>query len=382
MNILTNPFSFDSIVTGENFCNREVEIEELLGDIRSCHNIIMFSQRRYGKTSLIKKVLNLAKNEGLLTIYTDIYHILNEDDLVKSYARALASTMDSPVDKMLQTLKTVFSFLRPKISLDDEGNPEFTFGVEKGKEPSEDIQEVFESVYKYITKNKMKAAIVFDEFQQIGQLHTVHRIESIIRSCIQEHQNISYIFMGSKKHLIFDLFSNPTRPLYGIGKMFPLGKITPEHLSTFVYKRFNSSGKKISKEASLRVVDICESHPYYTQYVSHTLWEITPPDLNISKADIYKAMDLTINRISPRYEGVWELLPVRQRQSLIALSNMQSNEKIFSGGVIQRYGLVSAASFRKALHSLLEKGLVDMDNMTFSIIDVFFKQWIQKNFSI
>ena len=105
----SNPFSFDSLASGENFCNREMEIGEILGDIRSCHNIIIFSQRRYGKTSLIKKVLDLAKKEGFLAIYTDIYHILNESDLVKAYAKALALAMEGSVERILQTLKTVFS---------------------------------------------------------------------------------------------------------------------------------------------------------------------------------------------------------------------------------------------------------------------------------
>jgi len=210
-----NPFIFDSLASNENFCNREKEIEELLGDIRSSHNVIIFSQRRYGKTSLIKKVLDLAKLEGFLTIYTDMYHILNEGDMVKVYAKALALTMEGSIEEIFQTLKTIFSSLRPKITVDADGKPEFTFGVESGRDPIMDLEEVIESVDKYTDKKGIKAAVVFDEFQRIGQLQRAHRIEGIIRGKIQSHKRISYIFMGSKKHLIFDMFSDPTRPLYG-----------------------------------------------------------------------------------------------------------------------------------------------------------------------
>jgi len=91
------------------------------------------AQRRYGKTSLIKKVLNLAKQEGLLTIYIDLYHILNEEDLVKTYARAVASAMEGSIEKILQVLKILFSSLRPKITLNSDGKPEFTFDTKVKK---------------------------------------------------------------------------------------------------------------------------------------------------------------------------------------------------------------------------------------------------------
>jgi len=377
-----NPFIFDSLASNENFCNREKEIEELLGDIRSSHNVIIFSQRRYGKTSLIKKVLDLAKLEGFLTIYTDMYHILNEGDMVKVYAKALALTMEGSIEEIFQTLKTIFSSLRPKITVDADGKPEFTFGVESGRDPIMDLEEVIESVDKYTDKKGIKAAVVFDEFQRIGQLQRAHRIEGIIRGKIQSHKRISYIFMGSKKHLIFDMFSDPTRPLYGSGKMLPLEKIAPKHLKAFIINRFHLTGKHIPKEVASRLVDVCESHPYYTQYVSHSLWEITPLNYSITGIDLQNAIDLTISRISPRYESIWELLPLRQRQALIALANMAPNERLFSGDVILKYGLASAPSFRKALKRLVDKSLVDKDRNTFSIIDIFFKKWIQMNFSV
>ena len=188
--------------------------------------------------------------------------------------------------------------------------------------------------------------------------------------------------MGSKKHLIFDMFSDPTRPLYGGGKMLPLEKIAPKHLKRFVFSRFRSTGKDLPKEVASRLVEICESHPYYTQYVSHSLWETMPPNSPITDTDLGNAVNLTISRIAPRYDSIWDLLPLRQRQALIALADLAPNEKIFSGDVFLKYGLASAPSFRKALKRLVDKSLVDRDQNTFSIIDVFFKKWIQMNFSI
>lgn len=188
--------------------------------------------------------------------------------------------------------------------------------------------------------------------------------------------------MGSKKHLILDLFSDPARPFYGSGNMFPLDKIAPKHLELFISERFRSTGKNLPMEEASLLVEICESHPYYTQYVSHSLWEITSPNSSITAIDLKSAIDLTISRVSPRYEGIWELLPVRQRQALVALANMKPGQKIFSGEVIQKYGLASAPSFRKALRSLVEKSIVDRDQNTYTIIDIFLKKWIHINFPV
>lgn len=375
-----NPFAFDKIAVGNNFCNREHEIQELLSDVRASHNIVMFSQRRYGKTSLITKVLDLAEDEGLLTIYMDIFHILNENDFIRTYAKALASQIEGPIEKTLQTLRSIFSSLRPKVTVAADGKPEFLFGIEAGQEQETDLKEALEAVHKYSKKRNKNAVVVIDEFQQIGQLNQAHRIESLIRAQIQGHQNISYILMGSKKHLIFDLFNDPTRPLYGIGKMFPLNKIAPEHLAGFIYKRFQETQKTLTIELASQIVEQCESHPYYTQYVCHSLWEIAPNNTSIKEADLKIAVDLTISRISPKYESTWELLPAGQKQALIALAQIGRNEKIFSSDVISKYNLTSPPSFRKALKSLFDKSLVDREKGRFSIIDIFFKKWIQLYF--
>ena len=375
-----NPFAFDKIAVGNNFCDREHEIQELLSDVRASHNVVIFSQRRYGKTSLILEVLKSAKNEDYLTIYADIFHILDENDLVRAYAKAFASSIEGPLENAIQTLKTFFSSLRPQIAVNSAGNPEFTFGLESRRVPGADLEEVLESVNAYVIKNKLKAVVVFDEFQQIGQLEQTHRIEGIIRSHIQRHNRISYIFMGSKKHLILNLFSDPSRPLYGIGKMLPLDKIPLNHLSDFVFELFQKTNKTISKKLASQIVELCELHPYYTQYTCHSLWEMVSFHSAISEKDIEAALNVTLKRTSPRYEGVWELLPMGQKQALIVLANITEGEKLFSNGVIKKYNLSSAAAFRKALRGLFDKGIVDIEKDKYLIIDIFFKKWIQLYF--
>ena len=69
---MENPFVYGKVVRGKYFADREAEIAELINDIASGQNVIVFSPRRYGKTSLILEVLDRVKAEGLLTFYLDL----------------------------------------------------------------------------------------------------------------------------------------------------------------------------------------------------------------------------------------------------------------------------------------------------------------------
>ncbi len=75
-----------------------------------------------------------------------------------------------------------------------------------------------------------------------------------------------------------------------------------------------------------------------------------------------------------------ELLPFGQKQALIVLANIAEDEKLFSNGVIKQFNLSSVAAFRKALKGLYDKGIVDIEKDRYSIIDLFFKKWVQANF--
>ena len=100
----------------------------------------------------------------------------------------------------------------------------------------------------------------------------------------------------------------------------------------------------------------------------------------VSEKDIEAALNVTLKRTAPRYEGVWELLPLGQKQALIVLANIPEGEKLFSNGVIKKFNLSSAPAFRKALRGLFDKGIVDIEKEKYLIIDIFFKKWIQANF--
>jgi len=82
---MQNPFVYGKEVSRENFCNRLSEIKELLRDISNSQNVIIFSQRRFGKTSLIKRVFDDLDLSQIIPIYVDLYPVLSEEDFIRTH---------------------------------------------------------------------------------------------------------------------------------------------------------------------------------------------------------------------------------------------------------------------------------------------------------
>ena len=373
---MKNPFVYGKVVDGRNFCNRKREISELCRDIENSQNVIVFSQRRFGKTSLIKDVLRKSLNRGIVTVYVDLYPVVTEEDFIRIYAEAIATSIFGRARRKLKELATVFTKLRPTLTLDHGGQPSYGFDIDR-REMLPSLNDVLESPKRYVLKKKQKAAVVFDEFQQIGQLGN-DRIEKTIRSVTQSHNDIAYIYMGSKKHLIVDMFNNPNRPFYRSAKSFPLEKIHSGELSRFIRGKFEGSHRSLSDALASDIIRTCESHPYYVQYLCHIIWERTRSRKNITVDDMTASLKLLLQRESSAYEATMDLLTTRQKQALLTLGKSLAGDKLFSSGFLQRNNLGSASSLQRTLQSLVDKNLVDKEKNTYSIIDIFFKRWLSE----
>lgn len=371
---MKNPFVYGKEVTKENFCNRKSEIKELIRDIENCQNVLIFSQRRFGKTSLIKRVFEESDFRHIIVVYVDLYPVLSEEDFIRIYAKAVSEIVTKGMQKRIKDLASVFKRLRPVLSIDQTGQGKFSIDIKKN-EVSPFIEDVLEGLNRYVEKEKKQAVVCFDEFQQVTQLKT-DQLEKYMRSIFQAHEKVSYIFMGSKKHLIHDAFNNPNRPFYRSTRPFPLEKIKTEELISFIKYKIEKSGKTISDSLAGKIISECESHPYYVQYLCHILWENVIDKKKVTDRDFQDSLEILLQRESSTFVATWDLLSVKQKQVLIALAEADKQEHIFAADFLQKYNLGAGSSVQRTVNSLLEKDLVDKTNGIYSIIDVIFKKWI------
>ncbi len=371
---MKNPFVYGKEVSRENFCNRRREIEELIRDIENSQNVLIFSQRRFGKTSLIKRIYEEIDSDDIIKIYVDLYPVLSEEDFVKIYAKAISRIVTRGLPERIKELVSVFKLLRPALSIDQNGQVTFSLEIKKD-ETAPLIEDVLEGINRYVEKEKKRAVVCLDEFQQVTQLKT-DQLEKYMRSIFQFHDRIAYIFMGSKKHLIHDAFNNPNRPFYRSTKPFPLGKIDDRELLSFLKEKFKESGKVISKDLAGRIISECESHPYYIQYLCHIVWDNAIDRRQITERDFDDSLETLLQRESSTFMATWDLLSSKQKQLLIALAKSDKHDQIFSAGFLQKFNLGPASSVQRTIASLLEKDLVDKSNGVYSVIDIIFKKWI------
>ncbi len=374
---MRNPFQYGGVVSGEAFCNRKKELEDLLKSMENGEKLFVYSERRFGKTSLVRFALDKLPKKQYATAYVDLWPTDGAFSFAAVTAKALSESMNTKAEKMLEMAKSFFARLSPSITISNEGRPEVTFGAKSFGEPGAALEEVLEAPQKIALQGKRRVVVVFDEFQQILEYGS-DKVERQLRSIIQTHADVSYIFLGSRRHLIQKMFLDRSRPLYRAGGHYPLGPIKEKDWLPFIRKRFSDGGKTIDDEQIHLICGLTDGHPFYTQHLCHVLWDVCEKKGQISEELIQSAVRTLLSHESYAYTTLWESFAINQRRFLRGLASEPPGVRAFASDFIQRYGLRSASNAQRAIESLLERDIIDRDNGSFIMIDRFFKIWIQK----
>lgn len=370
-----NPFVFGGVVTGDNFADRKKEIKELLSDLRGGTNLLLFSPRRYGKTSLIMEVLRRLDDREFMKVYVDLFPVTSIARLAEVYASAVTKATASKLEEVISMIKEHIPGF--KFVVGPEGVPGVEIEITRARKDTEDMLDRLYDLPERVAKKRGKEAIVvFDEFQEITNLDG-EQIERGLRSKIQHHEKVTYVFMGSRRHLLDKIFSDKNKPLYRIGKPFNLGKIPPEEFATFIIDRFQSSGVKIDQSTVEKVLEVTLSHPYYTQQLCHELWNMCHESGHAKDSDVELALKGLMTNQSYAYTTMWESVRGKQRSLLLAIAK-EGGSGIYSKDFIDRNDLSGPSTVQKAVRYLEEKGLIDRQNGSYTISDVFFKEWLEQ----
>ncbi len=371
-----NPFEYGGVVSGDKFCNRHKEKADLRKAIRNREKLFVFSERRFGKTSLIKSVLARLPKKQTVAAYVDLWPTESEAAFVTALAKAIAESMTTSAQKLLQIAKQFFGSLAPAVTVNEEGRPEIGFGVTRRAHLSAALDEVLDTPAKIAATADRDVVIVFDEFQQILE-YGDDRVEKKLRSVIQNHKNVGYIFLGSRKHLIQKMFMDRARPLYRAGGHYPLGPITEADWAPFIREKFIAANKRIGDQCIHSICEQTQGHPFYTQHLCHVIWELCEPSKAVNDQLIKTAIRVLLERESYAYSTLWESLATNQRKFLKGLASEPAKVKPFAAEFLRRHGLDSPSNAQRAVDALLERDVIDRENGSFLISDRFFRLWIQ-----
>ncbi len=368
-----NPFKYGVVVTGDDFVDREEEIESLHKELSSGKSIILYSQRRLGKTSLLMEFISQKKSKAQ-PIYIDLYGMTTKEDLARQMVNEVIKATYTRLEKIKEAARDFLSNLKPKLIVSTEGNVTLDFSLDK-RFKEEELKEIFDFPEKVAQEKNKRMIMIFDEFQEIAMMDGLG-IEKLMRSRFQHHKNVSYVFAGSKEHLLHQMFEEKSRAFFKFARPLSLGPIPKKDFSVFIFKKFKQTKGNIPREIIEKILAYTNGHPYYTQYLCHEIWFITksPKDEKI----IDEAILNIITQQSVAYEHIWDELRSRNQRALL-VGVAYEGEPSYSPEFIEKYKLKSPSQVEKSLQLLIKKGILDEDN---HIIDVFFKEWLIKNTSI
>ena len=372
---MMNPFRYGGVVDQDAFCNRKVELRDLTRAMQQDERLFVYSERRMGKTSLVRLAMNDLAKPANVPVYVDLWPTDGESSFIQATARALTEAFESSAERMLQLASSFFRRLAPIISVDDQGHPQIRFDFRDTKEREQPLEEVLTAPARIAAKRNCRVVMVFDEFQRILEYSDDH-IERTLRSVIQNQRDVSYIFLGSRKHLIQRMVLDSSSPLYRAGGHYPLGPIQVDEWIPFIRERFQRSGREIGEPEIRLICELTGGHPFYTQHLCHAAWELCEPGESVGEETLETAVDLLLDRESYAYTALWESLTMAQRRTLIGIAHEPEGTQIYGGEFVRTYQLRSASTVQSAAGALLERDLIDRENGSFFILDRFFRLWI------
>ena len=374
---MDNPFIFGKIIFGNDFLDREKEQERLKGNILSGINSMMVSPRRWGKSSLLRQVAERIQHEDstIKFCFIDMFNIRKEEDF---YAQLVTSVLKSGSDRWEKWMDDAKQFLKgliPRFNLGSDPTNDFSVSLD-WKEVKKNPDEILNLAEIISVKKKIKLVICIDEFQNLGFFDEPLEFQKTLRAHWQLHKNAVYVLLGSRRHMLIDLFNNPSMPFYRFGDLVMLEKIPAEFWPLFISERFARSGKKFPASLAAQIPETVENHPYYVQYLSHEIWNIT--DKEVTQEVIDAAITNLIEQNNYLFQMQTDNLTNTQVAFLKALSDGVTS--FTSMDTLKKFDLGSVSNIRRIREALIQKEIIDIFRGKPEFLDPLYKLWFLKNF--
>ena len=373
MRTVNNPFITGAYVSSDYFCDRVTESKEVIRTLTNGNNLTIISPRRMGKTGLIQHCFHQPELEDhYYTFFIDIYATDSLKELVYKLGKEIFDTLKPKGKQFVEEFFSMISSLRPAFKLDQTtGSPTFDIGIGEINQAAFSLEEIF----KYLEAADRHCIVAIDEFQQIGK-YPEKNIEATLRTHIQQCKNTSFIFAGSQRHLMQNIFFGASRPFYQSASLLQLEAIKEQEYVRFVRFHFANFNKEISEELVSRVYHLFEGHTWYIQNIFNELFSITGENETCSEALAHEAIENKIDSYRPLYLSTLSLLPERQKEILYAIAKEGKAIAITSGAFIKTHGLLSQSSVQTAVKQLFDKEIITSENNVYQVYDRFFGLWL------
>ena len=365
-----NPFLISGYASKDYFCDREKETAQLHSALQNERNVVLISPRRMGKTGLISHLFASIPESEAYCIYVDLYKTTCLRELVECLGKAIVGNCGSAsirekVIKALQSLR--FSFTTDPIT----GVPEIGVNI---VEPQTEIS--LQQIFTYMEQTDKPVYVALDEFQQI-QYYPDNKVEETLRSYIQHLQNTHFIFAGSQKHMMMDMFSSAKRAFFQSAQTMHIFAIPEDTYYAFSMQHFQAHQQELTQEAFHFLYTTLYAHTWYIQSVLNRLYETNVPHIDIQ--EVQNVIQNLVNENAYTYQNYCRLFTNNQLATLKAIAIEREVKEPNSKTFLAKHNLSAASTIRSAIKVLVEKEFIYEESGVYSVYDRFFSIWLSQS---
>ena len=366
-----NPFLVYGYESPEYFCDRVEETAGIISALQNGRNVSLIAPRRMGKTGLIHNVFQeiQQKDASAACFYVDIFATRSVEDFVNLLGRSIVGKLDTPMQKASGMVASFFKSAKVVFSTDMlTGLPEASLSFEPQMAKS-----TLEEIFAYLRNSDRECYVALDEFQQILEYEDTG-IEAMLRSMIQFCHNVHFIFSGSKRHMMVDIFTNAKRPFFQSTECMSLYPIPEDSYFSFVEGLMKKGNIEISREIFHDVYTRFEGHTWYIQYLMNVIYELSPEI--VQPENINNALLRILRRNEDSYRETLDRLSKNQASLLSAIAKEGVVGQVNSGDFIRRNRLKGTSSVNRALEYLVGKELVYKQPKGYMVYNRFLGLWL------
>ena len=365
-----NPFLISGYHSPEFFCDREQETAKIIDALHNGRNITLIAPRRMGKTGLIRHAFHHLKQEQpeIVTLYMDIFATQSLGEFVRTFASGVLGKLDTAPQKALNRVSQFIRSCRPVFTFDEiMGVPKVSIDVAPAAEEST-LKEIFD----YLASSEKRCYIAIDEFQQITA-YEEKGIEALLRSYIQFLPNVNFIFAGSKKHVMQEMFTSSKRPFYQSTQVVTIDAIDKAAYAEFAMEHFSKHNTELSREVFDAIYDKYDGHTWYMQAILNRLYGYNH---NVNAELVAYATSEIIDEYSYSYGDLLKAYSAGNVKLLKAIAQEGCVKEVLAGDFIAKYRLRAASSVNASLKKLVERELIYQTDEGYIVYDRFMGEWL------
>lgn len=373
------PFIVGRPVTGEYFINRQKELKRAKDMLVGGQGIALISPRKFGKTSLLERLLEELKKGGFLVGKVNCQTTADIEELAREITQtalagepsafdALRSVWERKISPVLKRIKSLSGSIAKVITL----HVEFT---ERRVTDKELLRGSLGFIEEYAKEKRKRMIFAFDEFSDLAERDG--QVLKLMRAIMEGHKNVTYAISGSQESTMEFIIGSKQSPFYLFFKEIRVGTLPELDVRAFLRKRFEKFRVKPAEGAIDRIIELAGRIPDYTQRLAGECYDLT------------RNGELTIEHVSSAYEKVLDELSIAFDEKWNALSKAALQMKVIKTLAISptpyvlRKSGVDPKLIKQAVDELIRKGYVKQTGRAeYEFVDPLFKEFINRRIAV